>query len=359
MHATATDNTPPRRCGRIQLVAVVGMVIGSIAGCSEPVPVAALEQASPELDVSAAYETAMVKEARSGDGYAADDYELFDLGPAQPGDTWRVSISADAGRFVVVILDDDYNLLQRAKLVPGQTVTHVFRHEAKHVSVGVQPLDGIQTFELEAAAWSGHVAPEPRTQIVWLSFEGADGVSIQNGPALSFGAFDAATLNAAYAGQTQVIKDTIVQTVRDQYAGYNVVVLSSDEQPEPVEAHSTVYFGSGSDGLLGLADGVDRYNQDANDNAIVFVSAFAAYTTMNLAEDEMGHMIGNIASHELGHLLGLFHTRSEQYHLMDDAASAWDMTGAASLTRASLADTVFPVGMEDVPLYLAETIGTN
>ena len=69
-------------------------------------------------------------------------------------------------------------------------------------------------------------------------------------------------------------------------------------------------------------------------------------------------MIGNAAGHELGHLLGLFHTRDDQ-NLMDDSRSAQDLAAESILARAPLAETVFPVGVEDVPAVLAETVGLS
>jgi hypothetical protein len=60
--------------------------------------------------------------------------------------------------------------------------------------------------------------------------------------------------------------------------------------------------------------------------------------------------------HELGHLLGLFHTRGAD-QLMDDTRSAWDLVGESKLDRAPLAETVFPMGMEDPGAVLARSVG--
>ena len=67
-------------------------------------------------------------------------------------------------------------------------------------------------------------------------------------------------------------------------------------------------------------------------------------------------MIGNVGSHELGHMLGLYHTR-EPHEVMDTTGTAWELAENQRFDRAELDPSVFPVGMEDSPMILADTVG--
>ena len=144
--------------------------------------------------------------------------------------------------------------------------------------------------------------------------------------------------------------------MREDYDGYNIVLMTSDDGPPPAGSCACVHIG-GSDGrLLGLADNVDQYNADLGQTAIVYVEGFADFSVMNLTAEEMGQMIGNVASHELGHLLGLFHT-AVPADLMDTTGDAWDLADNQSFLRGELEATVFPFGYENSPARLAETLG--
>ena len=93
-------------------------------------------------------------------------------------------------------------------------------------------------------------------------------------------------MGAAYAGQTQTVKDVIVATMRERYAQYEVEFFTSDNGPPPADGqYSAVHFGGYDDLLLGLADGVDTYNQYAAQDAIVYVERFAPYQAMALTAD--------------------------------------------------------------------------
>jgi hypothetical protein len=194
-------------------------------------------------------------------------------------------------------------------------------------------------------------------QVVYLNFAGGQDVQVQSRGPISFGAFDAAVLGAAYVTQTQRLKDVIVATMRERYALYEVEFLTSDDGPPPADGqYSAVHFGGYDNVLLGLADGVDMYNEIPVQDAIIYVERFAPYQVMEMTPEELGVMIGNVASHELGHLLGLYHT-SNADEVMDLSPSAWDLAGPQAFARAALEHTVFPTGAENTPRLLEETVG--
>jgi hypothetical protein len=285
-----------------------------------------------------------------------DSYEMFDLGPTHTGDDWTFFAgSTRFGAFVLAVLDDEQRLLERARLTERDDLRHIVRRDTEHLYAAVWTA-GTADFTLVAARGPAVEPLAPAAQVVWLNFAGADHVQINAQPETSFGPFEAADLGPAYAGQTTLITAAITRTVRALYADYNVLILSSDETPEPAQPHSTVHFGATDATYVGLGDGVDRYNRDPRDQAIVYTHTFARYATMDLGPEDMARMVGNTAGHELGHLLGLFHARGSQ-NVMDDTRSAWDLAAESFIAQAPLAETVFPIGVEDAPTVLADTVG--
>ncbi len=290
-----------------------------------------------------------------------NDYQLIDLGPAAAGEQWTVAnlnarLVGDA--FLVVLLDADYDLLRRQVIAGGASLAHIARGDTPALYVGVAPAYGTSAgeFQLEVGARSGAAIPAPQPQVVWLNFNRAADVRIHARDAVSFAPFDAAALGPAYAGATEVVKAAILATMQEDYSGYNVRVLTSDDGAPPDGPYATVHFGSYDAQLLGLADNVDQYNADPWQSAIIYVEGFADFAVMGLRDEEMGQMVGNVASHEFGHLLGLFHTQVPE-DLMDTTGTAWDLADDQTFTRARLEPSVFPIGFEDSPARLAETVG--
>jgi hypothetical protein len=289
-------------------------------------------------------------------------YKLFELGAGTPGDSWTVQADGPAyNRWFIVALFDGEQLLLRRQLVAAQTpLAHILRSSTSTLYLGVTPVNSSSggDFRFAAVRLPGVAVPAPRPQYVWLNFGGGSNVAVHGRAGISFPAFDSAVLGTAYAGATQQVRDYITATVREDYAPYNVIVMTSDEGPAPSEPHETLYFGANDDRLLGLADSVDQYNSDPAQVALIYVNAFASYAVMELSVEEMSQMIGNTASHELGHLLGLYHTAAPN-DLMDTTGTAWDLTGNQTFTTAKLEPSVFPWGYENSPVRLAETLGYN
>jgi hypothetical protein len=289
------------------------------------------------------------------------DYQFIELGPARAGEQWTVTNLNSpllGGAFLVVLFDAQYDLLLRQVVGGGASFDHIVRADAAPLYLGVATATGADggdfRFEIDHRADIG--VPVPQPQVVWLNFAGASDLTIHARRATSFGPFDAAALGPPYAGATAVVKAAILETMHEDYAAYNVLILSSDDGPPPAGPYATVHFGSYDAQLLGLADDVDQYNADPWQNAIIYVDGFADFTVMGLNDQEMGVMVGNVASHEFGHLVGLFHTRLP-VDIMDTTGTAWDLAGSQSFTRAPLEPSVFPFGYEDSPARLADTVG--
>lgn len=292
----------------------------------------------------------------------SDDFKFYLLGPSTAGDSW--SIRATSGRhaapLVAALFDENFNLLTRRYLYDGARLEHVVRDSTAALHLGVMPPAGrgAAEFNLLASRTAQRPVPPPQRQVVWLNFEGGAGVRIANRSGLSFPPFDAAALGASYAGQTALIRDAIVQRMREDFLAYEVDILSSAEVPPPDVPHSVIHLGGSEPGLLGLADNVDEYNSNVEQSAIVYVRNFEPYKTMRLTAEEMAVMVSNVASHELGHLLGLYHTH-DPGDVMDTSGSAWDLAGVQRFTRALLDPAVFAYGYADSNRLLELAVGAR
>lgn len=293
----------------------------------------------------------------SGTVGSGSDYRLYELGPGTAGDRWIVTPgSFTSGSLVLALFDADMNLLYRG--YSSETdLDHTLRADTAQLLVGVAPVGGGRggSFELIARRYAGSDAPPARAQTVYLNFAATENVRVYTHEPVSFATFDSAMTGAPYAGNTAAMKAAIVAAMQADFARYNVSFVTSDVGP-PAGAYTIVHFGGADDSLLGLADDVDSYNQDETQSAIVFVESFALYQDMGLTLEQMALMIANVASHELGHLLGLYHTQAPD-DLMDTTGTAWDLSEDQAFLRAELEASVFPVGMEDSPRLLEQTLG--
>jgi hypothetical protein len=146
--------------------------------------------------------------------------------------------------------------------------------------------------------------------------------------------------------------DRIVEIVRDDFAAFDLTVLTSDDD-EPAGNFSRVFFGTASQGIpiFGIADDIDFYNGSDMDNAVVFLEAFDGITS---DRDATAQAIANVVSHEIGHTLGLMHT-NDVTELMDTTGANVTLLEDQSFGVADVVD--FAIGQQNAPLLLEETIG--
>ncbi len=298
------------------------------------------------------------------------DLDVFDLGALQAGDHVIVDMNTmDGSLDVSVALFDAEQCLfmenddrQSTSRQLDSYVDEIVRHASDHyyLVVGASAFAG-------TAAWStgsyqatvtvsrNGQAPAPVRQTLLLDFDGGE-LDVPTIPVDYMEPFDAGEISPLYDGKTELIKSVIVETVRENYAGLAVDVVTSDDPP-PEGPYSTVFLGGRNPIAFGISESVDHYNADLEDVAVVFTESFSprAFTIPPTAE-ELGVAIGNIAAHESGHILGLNHV-NDPTALMDAVSPADAFLMDQDFKKAPLSEQILPIGYQDAMLLLAETVG--
>jgi hypothetical protein len=299
--------------------------------------------------------------------------DVYSLGPLEPGDRLIIDVGSPGSLLdsAIVVFDseerivfenDDRNYELRQY---DPFLNQVVRHQSSmyYLAITAAPLGtGFSlrgSYDIVITMTSGNAVPVPAGQVVVLDFNGGE-VTIPDYGSYNIGFFDAADIDPGYAGQTATLRQLIAQTVRENYEGLALEVRVVPSDPLPTGDYSSIFFGGNSSDAFGVAQSIDSYNADRDDDAIVFTNLFTdALFSHTLTLAELGVAIGNVASHELGHLLGLNHVA--------DIVDLMDTTGGAStlledqefLTDSPLDDSVFPMGIQDSWLWLLETLGPD
>lgn len=297
-------------------------------------------------------------------GSAPLDRDLFDIGPVEPGDRIVGTLATDPGVDLVVgLLDDQGRLLGFVDPNSGTSGPHfldipVFEASRRlFVSVAARsasPLNRAYTVRIRIDR--GQNLPPFRPQVVILEFQGASDVRIGSRPAVNVPPFDAARISPDYVGLTEIMIEQILAFVREHFDGLAVDIYDSRDPGIPSGDRSTVYFGTRDNRLLGLADSIDPFNTNRNQQAILYTDTFAVFNVLSPSPREMAQVLANVTSHEIGHLLGLRHTSSPT-DVMDITATARQMLLPQFFETAVLHASVLPLGLQDGPAMLAWTVG--
>lgn len=294
------------------------------------------------------------------------DVDVYDLGPAQPGDRIVAEMTPDASLDGVIAIFDDAGA---SLLVNDHRNTYLGRSDpfvdvvirrpstACYVAVAATPgYEASGDYRLVAYKQSPVAIPPPRPEVVLLVFDGGNHVRVGSRPAVDVPYFDAVDIDPVYAGRTAEIIAGVVAGVREDYAGLDVTILSTSEGVVFDGSMTRIFFGAFDQALLGVAENVDEFNATEAQEAIVFTDTFAAFMPLNPEPSEMAQALANVASHELGHLLGLVHTVDPR-GIMDVTASLRDLLTNQSFRKAPLHADVFPIGSQDGIQMLLDTVG--
>ncbi len=216
------------------------------------------------------------------------------------------------------------------------------------------------TYSVDVHVAGGFQVPGAVGQVLLLDFDGAVVDSPMLG-SMSLAPFDAGSISPIYDGQTQTIKDTIRAVFEQNFQRFDVTIRTSDDPPAPGEAMvSTVFFGGFDRNAFAIAEGVDLYNADFCDDAVIFTESFEPRLVFSIVPTavEIGIAIGNVGSHEAAHLLGLNHVDDDRA-LMDDRSAADVFLEDQEFMEAPLSSDIMPIGTQDAVLLLNEIVGPS
>ena len=294
------------------------------------------------------------------------DVDVFDLGPAGRGDRIVVdTLMAPALQGAVALFDDTGASLlvnDHRNVYLGQRepfIDVILRRGSGACYLAVSATPGFAStgeYALMASKQSEVPVPRPRPDTILLSFDGGESVRIGSRPAIQVPPFDAASIDARFAGTTEEMLTLVVAAVREDYRGLGVTILSTSEGAVNDGSMSRLFFGTFDSALLGVAEGVDEFNATKSQEAIVFTDTFEAFLRLDPSVEEMATALANVAAHEIGHLLGLVHVADRQ-GLMDVTASLNDLLLDQWFSRAPIHSGVFPIGMQDAIQYLLDAVG--
>ncbi|MHC4441294.1 MAG: FG-GAP repeat domain-containing protein [Planctomycetota bacterium] len=351
-----------------------------------------ISEVEPNDDLTTAQSTSLddIESFRlSGSIANQDDIDIYELGHLDPGDRITVNVNipeteiitsvaifqTDPEKTVGILFATDEEVYDEADSghpLINETVRHASDHYFLAITraFGFVPESG--NYNITVRVERGNPAPQPQAQTVLLDFNGWTGTT-PAGQTVTVEPFDVESIDSIYAGQNQTVKDLLIATVKENFAGFNVHFLSSDgNTPDPNTSFSTVFIGqnnvddngiAGSEGLGFALEGTDPYNNNPADTAAVFTNKFGP-SGLEVREpftpQELGTVIGNVVTHEVGHLLGLF-------HVIDPTSSMNTFDTVPTLLvdqRFKMAPLHFAIFdsegvslIQDSRLILAETVG--
>ena len=353
-----------------------GLGTGGIGGLSSSLNLSTVglddESTFYETDANEGFESAELVEVSSqsrvirGSIDDAADVDIYDFGAVVPGDriivntTTAATLSGAVGLFDgngTELLVNDHRNVYLGRVEPFVDV--VIREASPSCFLAVTATPGYGSsgdYALTASRQEDAASLTPEPDVVLMVFDGGERVRIGSRDPINVPAFDAAAILDRYAGETQTMMDQVVEMVRDDYAAYDITILSTHEGDTFASGMTRLYFGTYDPALLGVAEGVDEFNATTQQNAIVFTDTFAAFSPLSPSTAQMSQALANVASHEIGHLLGLVHTE-DPLGIMDVTASLNELLRDQALTRSPIYSAVFPVGYQDAVTYLLDVLG--
>jgi hypothetical protein len=341
-------------------------------GSASPINPSTSDLTIIEEDTNDAFESAqrlsVAGQVPTVDGEITDeeDIDVFDIGAVFVGDRLMAEVFPETGLNSVIALFDesgtcllvnDHRNVYLGSREPFIDVTIREPSEHCYLAVTTTPYyESVGAYQMIASLQVEQPLPEPRPDVVLLDFRGASNVTVGDRAATDVPPFDAGNIDPVYENDTDEMIATVVAKIREDFQGLDVTILSTSEGAFPSDGTTRVYFGTYDPDLLGLSEGIDEYNAQSGQQAIIFVDTFSAFMPLDPTVEEMSQALANVASHEIGHLLGLVHT-SDPASIMDITASLNGLMYNQYFKRAPLHEEVFPIGYQDAAFQLLDTTG--
>ncbi len=345
---------------------VITILFLSLPGCAPSFPpppannVSTVQETEPNDSFSEAQPVSIPSGQSlqiNGTFVGGNDLDVFDLGTFQAGQTITANLTGDSGvtpdNVQIGFFDQDQQVAildDNAITADQQNIALVVRKPGKYFLALAEinrPAMVTYSYGVLVATGSDAVS-SPAKQTVFLNFNGISSITVG-----SFSFNNILPFSALNNGMdTQVIAAQTTDAIRAHYAPYNIQILSSNDSPEPADPHSSVFISASINlTFYGMSSGIDWYNQNPSDTAVIFAGSLAV---SNLSQEEFITALANVAAHEMGHLSGLAHTR-DHTELMDQVTPLNFLDQTQDFHLAPLAE--FPTGVENTPQLLQSALG--
>jgi len=312
-------------------------------------------------------------QARAADGFrvlagldAENDVDVYALGGVEAGDDLSVRIDSPDGTYLrAALLDANGRLLTLAEPqeeAEGNTVVldHVARWSSADCVLAVsgygRGYNALGDYEIALLSEPRDIPPYPRAQNVLLNFHGGPPDPEGRFSNVEIAPFEAAVISTQWSDETDAIVVRAVEMVRENFAGLGVVVYDNPDELPSGEPFSTIHVGAPGNTAFGLAEAIDEYNANPNDEAIIYVESFSYLAPLNPSPEQVATALANVITHETGHLLGLRHT-ADAGSVMDVTASLGQLLHRRSFGTHPLDASTFPLGRQDDAALLEEAVG--
>jgi hypothetical protein len=294
------------------------------------------------------------------------DIDVYELGALSPGDRLYIDVQRLNGNLdaVAAVFDNrEYLVAFNDDRVPDGSnlnplIDIVIRGQEDAYYLAIIAYPGSSTFgQYEVAVQIQRQVgePPPHAQTVFLNWAGGDNVDIPNVGTFNLRPFSATDVGFP-AAQTKPLKRRVQQIVKERYTDFDLIVLNSDDDPNPPDPHSTVYFGGADTQAFAISEQIDTFNKDGSDSAIVFTEGFPGAFAHTPTLEQMAQALGNTVAHEMAHLLGLVHT-ADCNDMMDTSCANDRILSPQAFSTAPIDESVFPFGLQPEVEILSWLIG--